>query len=146
MGLIRSLRGSARVAVPAIRGLARCCAPALALLLAAPSFGADDFPPPIAPSDQDSATSAHPPAMPDAPLTPGAGTAVAAAPQPAPIKPEADVRIEQKRVGRRISEVIVTPAGFTYQYSMIHLEGQEPRSVLQPHPELSVPRFFRIDF
>jgi hypothetical protein len=29
---------------------------------------------------------------------------------------------------------------------MIHLDGQDPGSVLQPHPELSVPRFFRIDF
>jgi hypothetical protein len=42
--------------------------------------------------------------------------------------------------------VIVTPAGFTYQYTMINLEGQESGSVLQPHPGLSVPRFFRFDF
>ena len=68
-----------------------------------------------------------------------------AAPQPVS-KPQKDVQIEQKHVGRRLSEVIVTPAGFTYQYTMVNLEGQDSGSVLQPHPGLSIPRFFRFDF
>ena len=67
--------------------------------------------------------------------------------EPAPPKAEKDVRIEQKHVGRRVSEVIVTPAGFTFHYTMTHLDDQDPgRTLLQPHPELSVPRFFRFDF
>ncbi len=57
------------------------------------------------------------------------------------------MQIEQKRIGRRVAEIIVTPAGFTYHYSMTHLDDQDPgTTLLQPHQELSVPRFFRIDF
>jgi len=82
----------------------------------------------------------------------------AAAPQPgvaestpasksAPAKPARDTKIEEKYVGRRVSEVIVTPAGFTFHYTMTHLDDQEQGTTpLQPHMELSVPRFFRIDF
>ena len=116
--------------------------------LTAAGYAAEDFPPPIVPE-----TAAPSPAEGAAPA------AEAAAPAPAPQSaatsseqtgtapvPERDVRIEQKRIGRRVSEVIVTPAGFTYHYTMIHLEGQDSGSLLQPHPELSVPRFFRIDF
>ena len=67
--------------------------------------------------------------------------------QPVEPKPERDVRIEQKHIGRRVSEVIVTPAGFTYHYTMTHLDDQDPgTTLLQPHPELSVPRFLRFDF
>jgi hypothetical protein len=152
MGLTCSLRGVLRAALPAMRVLARCCIPALAMLLAAPGYGADDFPPPIeTQSGQPVATGGHAPmTAPEAPAAvPDAAPADQAADaQPAPVKPERDVRIEQKRVGRRVSEVIVTPAGFTYHYTMINLEGQDSGSgsVLQPHPGLSVPRFFRIDF
>jgi hypothetical protein len=122
----------------------RACVAAAALLLAAPDFGADDFPPPIAPQ-VDPGTTAAPAAATGAPAT--AAPVVASNPEPAPPRAEHDARIEQKRVGRRVSELIVTPAGFTYHYSIIHLDDQDPGTTpLQPHPELSVPRFFRIDF
>jgi hypothetical protein len=121
----------------------------LAIALSAPGYAADSAPPL---SPQAGAQPPDPaPAVPvQPPAASGADSPQAAAPAPAakaaPVVPERDVRIEQKRVGRRVSEVIVTPAGFTYQYTMIHLEGQEAGSILQPHPELSVPRFFRFDF
>jgi hypothetical protein len=111
---------------------------AAAMLLAAPGWCADDAPPPL------------PPAQPDASAKAAAASPAAAAPEgaaEAAEKPEPDARIEQKHVGRRVSEVVVTPAGFTYHYTMTHLDDQDPgRTLLQPHPELSVPRFFRIDF
>jgi hypothetical protein len=125
---------------------ARLAAALLALALSAAGHAADDFPPPIA---ADSPAGAAEPAAPAETPAPGfeAGSPQAAeAAKPAPVVPEHDVRIEQKRIGRRVSEVVVTPAGFTYHYTMIHLEGQDSGSVLQPHPELSVPRFFSIDF
>jgi len=118
----------------------------LAVAMSAACHAADDSAPQAGaqPSDPPAVT-AQPPAA-----ASGADSPQAASPAPAaeaaPVVPQRDVRIEQKRVGRRLSEVIVTPAGFTYQYTMIHLEGQEAGSILQPHPELSVPRFFRFDF
>ena len=65
---------------------------------------------------------------------------------PSAPKAKKDVQIEQKHIGRRVSELIVTPAGFTYHYSITHLDDQDPGTPLQPHPELSVPRLFRFDF
>jgi hypothetical protein len=130
------------------RALAACAAATL-MPLAGPGYCADDFPPPIGTqSDRAPAADARAAATPDAASQPQPGTADdASAAQPAPPKAEKDVRIEQKHVGRRVSEVIVTPAGFTYHYTMTHLDDQDPgRTLLQPHPELSVPRFFRIDF
>jgi len=117
----------------------------LAVAMSAACHAADDSAPPVGPQ-----AGAQPPDLaPAVPAQPPAAASGADSPQaasPAPVVPQRDVRIEQKRVGRRLSEVIVTPAGFTYQYTMIHLEGQEAGSILQPHPELSVPRFFRFDF
>ncbi len=109
-----------------------------------PCRAADDFPPPVsAAHEAGTATpAAEVPAAPGGPSTPEAASTEA----PAAVKPEPDVRIEQKHIGRRVSEVIVTPAGFTYHYSMVNLEGQEIGTILQPHPELSIPRFFRFDF
>jgi hypothetical protein len=131
------------------RPLAQQCGVAALMLLAGPVFCAEDFPPPIgAQPDRVSPADARAGATPDAASQPQGGTADdAPAPQSAPPKADKDVRIEQKHVGRRVSEVIVTPAGFTYHYTMTHLDDQDPgRTLLQPHPELSVPRFFRIDF
>jgi hypothetical protein len=119
-----------------------------ALLFAGPCYGADDFPPPIgAQPDPAPAADTRAAPTPGVPLQPQPGsTDEASAAQPPP-RAEKDVRIEEKHVGRRVSEVIVTPAGFTYHYTMTHLDDQDPgRTLLQPHPELSVPRFFRIDF
>jgi len=151
MGLTCWLRKIRRVGALALRALAPsgscACAAAAAMLLAAPGFCADDFPPPISPESDQPAGSQPPPTAgpPTAPQS-GAQDAAAAAP-PAPPKPERDVQIEQKRIGRRVAEIIVTPAGFTYHYSMTHLDDQDPgTTLLQPHQELSVPRFFRIDF
>jgi len=138
MGLTRSLLS--RAGVPAVRALAPCCVAAAAMLASAPARSVDDLPPPL-PAFAPDASAGSPPAP------PAAEPAAVRAPEPAPAKTEHDVRIEQKHVGRRVSEVIVTPAGFTYHYTMIHLDDQDRgTSPLQPHTELSVPRFFRIDF
>jgi hypothetical protein len=148
MGLTRSLLS--RAGVPAVRALAPCCVAAAAMLASAPARSVDDLPPPL-PAFAPDASAGEPPADQAAggspPAPPAAEPAAVRAPEPAPAKTEHDVRIEQKHVGRRVSEVIVTPAGFTYHYTMIHLDDQDRgTSPLQPHTELSVPRFFRIDF
>jgi hypothetical protein len=147
MGSTDSLRHFRRAGGFAMRVLARWAIPVSAAatvsLLAMPSYGADDLPPPI-----------------DTQMAPGAADADAPTALGAPVqywthslddpsapKPKSDVQIEQKHVGRRVSEVIVTPAGFTYHYSITHLDDQDPgTNPLQPHTELSVPRFFRFDF
>jgi hypothetical protein len=148
MGLIRWLRQPGPAGASALRALAPLGVPACAaaaMLLVAAGHAADDFPPPIAPeSAQGAAAAGRAPAPAGEAARPP--QAESAAPAEAPPKPERDVRIEQKRVGRRVAEIIVTPAGFTYHYTMTHLDDQDPRSLLQPHTELSVPRFFRIDF
>ena len=129
------------------------------MLLAVPGYAADDFPPPMGaqpgaqppPASDAGAASAPGTSSESAPTTssevqPGGGADASGA-EPAPPKAEKDVRIEQKHVGRRVSEVIVTPAGFTYHYTLIHLDDQDPGTTpLQQHQELSVPRFFRFDF
>jgi len=105
---------------------------------------ADDTPPPFVPATADRGAAG---AVEQGAAPGGATAGEPAEPQPPPApKPQRDVQIEQKHVGRRLSEVIVTPAGFTYHYTMDNLEGQDSGSVLQPHPSLSVPRFFRFDF
>ena len=153
-----------RVRAAVARGctLAAC---ATAMLVAVPGYAADDLPPPIGaqpsgaqppgaqppPASDSGAASAPGTSSESAPTTssealPGGGADASGA-EPAPPKAEKDVRIEQKHVGRRVSEVIVTPAGFTYHYSLIHLDDQDPGTTpLQQHQELSVPRFFRFDF
>jgi hypothetical protein len=148
MGWFDSLRDCKLAAAHAVRGLSRCavqvCAAASAALPAGPGYGADDFPPPM---DTKAA-----PAQPAEEQQPTAfGTPVPywthRLDDPSAPKPQKDVQIEQKHIGRRVSEVIVTPAGFTFHYSITHLDDQDPGTTpLQPHPELSVPRLFRFDF
>jgi hypothetical protein len=146
MGSIDSLRQLRRAGVSSVGLLARraapVCAAAALALLAMPSYGASDLPPPIDTQSAPGAVDA------DAPTVFGAPVPYWTHPldDPSAPKPHADVQIEQKHVGRRVSEVIVTPAGFTYHYSITHLDDQDPGTPLQPHPELSVPRFFRFDF
>jgi hypothetical protein len=115
-----------------------------------PVLAADDAPPPLAPA----------PSGPEPQPPPQAGAAAASeavdggdvwAPSPSKADPKTpkalpDVTIEQKHIGRRVAELVVTPAGFTYHYTLDHLDGMDAGSVLQPHPELSTPRFFRFDF
>ena len=124
--------------------LLRALAPAAsALLLAAPSYG-DDFPPPL-----DTQTAPAPAVDEQAPTAFGAPVPYWTHPlyDPSAPTPQRDVQIDQKHVGRRVSEVIVTPAGFTYHYTMTHLDDQEhATTLLQPHQELSVPQFLRFDF
>jgi hypothetical protein len=149
MGLTCSHRIRLRAGAPATGALGVLCARALmvaaATLVGAPIWAADDFPPPLSTApDRPGAPAAA--AVP-APAAPPSAEQPGAPAEPMPAKAQADVQIEQKRIGRRVAEVIVTPAGFTYRYSMIHLDDQDAGTTpLNPHQELSVPRFFRIDF
>lgn len=108
-----------------------------AALAAAPALAADDRPAPV-PQDQPSAAPQSAPG--------GAAAQQDWAPaQPDPAK--TGTTIEQKHLGRRVSEVIVTPGGFNnYHYTMQHLDDQEPGTLMQPHPQLSVPNLIRFDF
>jgi hypothetical protein len=152
MGPTRSLNAVVGAARSPLRSLAMGCAWACmagAASAGAPSFGTDDLPPPIdTRTADDAAAGARPPVPaitePGAPATATAETP--SAPQPAPVEPQRDAQIEQKHVGRRVSEVIVTPAGFTYHYTMTHLDDQEIGTLVQPHPQLSVPSLIRFDF
>jgi hypothetical protein len=115
---------------------------ALWLLSALPALAADEAPPPLPPeSSAPSPSSAAPggPVDDTDPMNP-----VLLHRDTSKVK--SDVTIEQRRIGRRVAELVVTPAGFTYNYTMDHLDGFDPASVLQPHPELSTPRFIRFDF
>lgn len=149
MGPTRSLCAVVGVVRSPLRSLAMGCAWACwagAASAGPPSFGTDDLPPPIDTRTADDAAAGARPPVP-AVAEPGS-TAGAAAdqPQPAPVEPQRDAQIEQKHVGRRVSEVVVTPAGFTYHYTMTHLDDQEIGTVMQPHPQLSVPSLIRFDF
>jgi hypothetical protein len=151
MSRFDALRDLRLASAPVIRALGRCAmhagAAATAALLAGPGYGADDLPPAM-PSTQ-TQSPPPPPAEEQQPTALGAPVPYWTAPldDPSAPKPKRDVQIEQKHVGRRVSEVIVTPAGFTYHYSITHLDDQDPGTTpLQPHPELSVPRLFRFDF
>ncbi len=61
-------------------------------------------------------------------------------------KPSPETRIEQKRVGNRVAEVIVTPAGSTRSYTIVNREGQRPQNVQDLSSGLSTPRFFKFEF
>ncbi len=75
----------------------------------------------------------------------------AATPEDLPDLPPArkaapETRIEQKRVGNRVAEVIVTPAGSTRSYTIVNREGQRPANVQDLSSGLSTPRFFKFEF
>ena len=59
-------------------------------------------------------------------------------------KPE--VRIEQRRQGMRVREIIVTPAGRTYSYTIQNREGQMPLWPQELSSGLSNPRFLKFEF
>ena len=149
MGSTRSLRAVVGVVRSPLRLLAMGCAWACmagAASAGAPSFGTDDLPPPIDTRTADDAAAGARAPVP-AVAEPGSSASVTVdKPQPAPAEPQRDAQIEQKHVGRRVSEVVVTPAGFTYHYTMTHLDDQEIGTVMQPHPQLSIPSLIRFDF
>lgn len=57
-----------------------------------------------------------------------------------------ETRIDQRRVGNRVVEIMVTPAGTTRSYTLQNREGQRPLSVHELSSGLSVPSFFKLDF
>jgi hypothetical protein len=57
-----------------------------------------------------------------------------------------ETRIDQRRVGNRVVEITVTPAGSTRSYTVQNREGQRPLSVHELSSGLSVPNFFKHDF
>lgn len=61
-------------------------------------------------------------------------------------KTSPETRIDQRRVGNRVIEITVTPAGSTRSYTVQNREGQRPLSVHELSSGLSVPNFFRLEF
>lgn len=62
------------------------------------------------------------------------------------VRTSPEVRIEQRRQGNRVVEVIVTPAGSTTSYVIRSREGARTLSQQELAAGLSVPRFLRLDF
>ncbi len=54
--------------------------------------------------------------------------------------------IQQRRQGTRVREIIVTPAGQTYSYSIQNREGRLPLSTQDLSSGLSTPRFLKFEF
>lgn len=91
---------------------------------------------------------APPPAAATA-VQPGAPRSAPAEPADWPLARElaaATPLIEQRRVGNRVVEIIVTPAGSTRSYSILNREGQRPVAPQDLSGGLSTPRFLRLDF
>ena len=57
-----------------------------------------------------------------------------------------ETRIEQKRQGNRIVEIIVTPQGQSNSYVIVNREGRPPLTTQELSSGLSTPRFLRFDF
>jgi hypothetical protein len=57
-----------------------------------------------------------------------------------------EARIEQRRQGNRIVEIVVTPAGSTASYVIVNREGRPPLSNQELSSGLSLPRFLRFNF
>ncbi|HUL66504.1 MAG TPA: hypothetical protein VLW55_18035 [Burkholderiaceae bacterium] len=57
-----------------------------------------------------------------------------------------ETRIEQKRQGNRVVEIIVTPQGLTSSYVIVNREGRPPLTTQELSSGLSTPRFLRFDF
>jgi hypothetical protein len=100
-------------------------------------------PPPMA-----APASATSPAAPAAPSTARTEAADEATPADLPPARRAapETKIEQKRSGNRVVEVIVTPAGSTRSYTIVNREGQRPTGVQDLSSGLSTPRFFKFEF
>lgn len=59
-------------------------------------------------------------------------------------RPEA--RIEQRRRGAKVAEIVVTPAGRSYSYTIENREGQRTLSPQDLASGLSTPRFLKFEF
>jgi hypothetical protein len=119
----------------------------LALLLAhaAPLAHAQpaDLPPPL-PAAAGEVSRSPVPSQPALPAPGSEDAAMAELPPARKTTPE--TRIDQRRVGNRVVEVTVTPAGSTRSYTVQNREGQRPLSVHELSSGLSVPTFFKLDF
>lgn len=115
-----------------------------------------DAPPPLPAEQRAAARDARP--RPVIRLPDGEGPASPAA-QQAPLAEPADdellaparnvtkeARIEQRRQGNRVVEIVVTPAGSTTSYVIVNREGRPPLSNQELSSGLSLPRFLRFEF
>ena len=57
-----------------------------------------------------------------------------------------ETRIEQKRQGNRVMEIVVTPQGSANSYVIVNREGRLPLTTQELSSGLSTPRFLRFDF
>lgn len=57
-----------------------------------------------------------------------------------------ETRIEQRRQGTRVREIVVTPAGRSYSYTIENREGRRPLSTQDLASGLSTPRFLKFEF
>ena len=57
-----------------------------------------------------------------------------------------ETRIEQKRQGNRVVEIIVTPQGSVNSYVIVNREARLPLTTQELSSGLSTPRFLRFDF
>jgi len=114
-------------------------------VLAAPVLRAQpvDLPPPLPASGADDGR--VPSAAPPVTAVPIVDDASLADLPPAR-KTVPETRIDQRRVGNRVVEIMVTPAGTSRSYTLQNREGQRPLSVHELSAGLSVPSFFKLDF
>jgi hypothetical protein len=88
-----------------------------------------------------------------APAAPAADTALAEPLEAELLPPKhathGETRIQQIRRGNRVAEVIVTPAGQSYSFSMQNREGRLPLSPRERDSGmsgLSIPSFLKLEF
>ncbi|MCX8005235.1 MAG: hypothetical protein N2688_09810 [Burkholderiaceae bacterium] len=129
-------------------------APLLAAFIGAAAAEPMAVPPPLPPAAVSGASPPRtvirlpegerlPPAVPpQAPLTEAAEEPW----PPAARDASRQTRIEQRRQGNRVVEIVVTPAGSTASYVIVNREGRPPLSTQELSSGLSLPRFLRFDF
>ena len=113
---------------------------ALLALACASSVGAQplDAPPPLPAAGSVPLPIVSPPVVTEA--------AAAEAPRPQGALAPRETRIEQRRVGNRVVEVIVTPAGGTRSYSMANQPLRQAQPTQPSGSGLSTPSFLKFDF
>jgi hypothetical protein len=92
-----------------------------------------------------------PPAVRDAPRDEARSATTPVEPEAADLLPpkhetHGEARIEQRRQRGHVTEIIVTPAGRTYSYTIVNREGQRPLSPQEMSSGLSTPRFLKFEF